>query len=95
MTLAEFEEFRDVQIRPRADWPATFSCNQYEEVWPFLTYGWHAEEQRLHLAGAIPLLDEIVADLLSARPEGGRFHITDEGVYWADSEEQVSRFTIV
>ena len=96
LTLPEFEEFRDVQIRSRRDEsPATFSCNEYGEVWPFVTYGHHAESERLQLKGAIPLLDKIVADVLSAAPTGGRFHLDDEGAYLANDGPQVSRFMVL
>lgn len=81
LTREEFQEFRDVQIRPRAEWPATFSCNGLEEVWPFISYGHTYEEQRTYLQGKIRLLDKIVKIVLQKRPEGGRFFINDEGVF--------------
>lgn len=49
LSQEEFEEFREVKIRPRADWPATFSCNALGEVWPFTSYGHTYEVQRIHL----------------------------------------------
>ena len=96
LTLEEFEEFRDLQIRPRADWPAAFSCNYRKEVWPFVSYGLTYEEQRLHLKGEIQLLDEIVERVLAERPSGGRFYISDNGVFWdAEGNEAVVMFHIV
>ena len=80
LTSEELEEFREVQIRPRADWPATFSSNDLEAVWPFISYGHTYEVQRRYLQGKIPLLDKIVKIVLQERPEGGRFFIDNEGV---------------
>ena len=79
LTQNEFEDFRDVQIRPRADWPATFSCNVWREVWPFNSYGYTRE--RIYLEGQIPRLDEIVRIVLNVRPEEGQFFISDDGIY--------------
>ena len=60
LTPQQIEEFRDVQIVQRADWPATFSCNTDGEVWPFHGYGHTYAEHRMYLQGEITLLDEIV-----------------------------------
>ena len=81
LSREEWDEFRDVQIRPRADWPATFSCNHHREVWPYITFGYTAPSERLDLRGQIPRLDEIVDWVLEIRPGGGRFFISDEGVF--------------
>ena len=67
----DFEEFRDVQIRPRADWPATFSCNGWNEVWPFNSYGATSEGARVYLQNQIPQLDRIVEIVIDFRPSGG------------------------
>ena len=81
LTREVFEEFRDLQIRPRADWPATFSCNPRREVWPFQGYGYTEPKDRVHLESKFDLLDHIVEAVLEERPEGGRFFIDDDGVY--------------
>ena len=90
----EFEEFRDVQIRPRADWPAIFSCNQYQKVWPFRSYGYTGPVTDIQ--GEIPRLDEIVEWVLEMRPEGGRFFINDEGVFIKpeDDDIQIAEFVV-
>lgn len=93
----DFEEFRDVQIRPRADWPATFSCNSWHEVWPFSTYSATAEGDRIYLQGQVPQLDEIVEIVLDFRSSGGRFFIRDDGVFVRPGDEyiKIAKFIIL
>ena len=81
LTPEEFIEFRDVQIRPRADWPATFSRNYMGDVWPWSPYSPTREQDRRYLQGQIPLLDEVVAIVLRKRSEGGRFFLDEDGVH--------------
>lgn len=90
LTRQKFEEFRNVQISPRTDWPATFSCNHFGEVWPPPGYGFTCPDDRMHVQGHYPLLDEIVGIVLAERPAGGRFFLNDEGVFIPDcvSEKQ-------
>ncbi len=95
LTREEFEEFRDVQIRRRYDWPATFSCNGRGEVWPFATYSHTSESERVQLKGVFPVLDLIVERLLLAKSDGGRFHINDQGVFLAHSRDQIAEFEIL
>ena len=96
LSQEEFEEFREIQIRPRADWPAAFSCNFRKEVWPFVSYGLTYEEHRRHLKGKIELLDEIVERVLAERPSGGRFYLNDRGVFSdAEGNESIVLFQIV
>ena len=93
LSVDEFDEFRDVQIRPRADWPATFSCSPRGEVWPFKSWGYTYGTGRLHLEGIFPLLDHIVEIVLRERKGGGRFLIDDDGVFvkpWLDYIQLVS-----
>lgn len=94
MTVAEFEFLRDVQVRPRWGWPATFSCNGRREVWPCTTLGPTPEREREPMEGVRALLDEIVADVLHVRPHGGRFHINDRGVFLASDLRQVTSFLL-
>ena len=88
----EFREFRDVQIIPRWSWPATFSCNNERQVWPYATPGYTRFEKRLYVDGWFTRLDEIVRLVLMVRHEGGRFNIDNNGVRLAESGEQVCRF---
>ena len=87
ISAEEFAYFQDVQIRPRARWPAAFNCNERGDVWPFARYG-HTGPMG-NLRGQIPRLDEIVKVILAERPkvapwehvQGGRFFINNEGVF--------------
>ncbi len=87
ISAEEFAYFQDVQIRPRAGWPAAFNCNERGDVWPFARYG-HTGPMG-NLRGQIPRLDEIVKVILAERPkvapwehvQGGRFFINNEGVF--------------
>ena len=83
MTVAEFTFFRDVQIKPKWGWRATFSCNSKGEVWPSTRFGYTPERERVHMEGVRALLDEIVDDVLDVQPRGGRFHIGDRGAFLA------------
>ena len=96
LSQEEFDEFRWRQIRPRADWPAAFSCNYKREVWPFVSYGLTYDEHRRHLKGEIELLDEIVEGVLAERPSGGRFFLNDRGVFLdAEGNESLFHFHII
>ena len=93
LTREEFNWFRDVQIKPRWDWPATFSCNRQREVWLFVVYGHTPPEDRQYLEqGDYPVLYKIVERFLIYRPKGGRFHIGNEGVFLAKTNEQIYQF---
>ena len=89
---AQFQEFKDAQVRTRGDWPATFSCNAHREVWPFSTYSHTHHSDRIPVAGQIPILDQIVGKFLQINPRGGRFHIDDAGAYFADDKKQFVEF---
>ena len=99
ITQSGFEDFRDVQIRPRFDWPATFSCNEDADVWPFITLGYTDHSSRMLIErGDIPHLDEIVDAVLDFRPLGGRFFISDDGVFIrpeGSPQIQVARFAFI
>ena len=57
----EFKWFRDVQIKPRWDWPATFSCNKDRDVWSPPGYGYTPPEGRIPLEKSkYPVLHKIV-----------------------------------
>ena len=85
----EFEEFRNLQVKNRWDWPASFSCNQKNEVWPWIGFGYSAEEDRIHLEGKVRLLDQIVEIVLQERWLGGRFFICEKGVYLRPSDPHI------
>ena len=39
ITLSQFQDFCELQMKRRWDWPATFSANPKGEVWPYLSKG--------------------------------------------------------
>lgn len=94
ITVAEFEFLRDVQLRPRWGWPATFRCNGKREVWPSTRLGYTPESEREPMDGVRALLDEIVDDVLHVRPRGGRFHINDRVGFLASDLRQVTSFLL-
>ena len=69
----EFEEFRDIQIRPRWGWPVAFSCNQHYQVCPWNRYGYTPESERVYVEGLLPRLDQIVRMVLLRRRRGDDF----------------------
>ena len=97
LSQIDFEKFRYVQIQPRWDWPATFSCNRFNQVWPQNAWGHTDEARREYLEREIQLLDQIVEVVLRARPLGGRFFISNKGVFLKpkESEIQIARFIFV
>jgi hypothetical protein len=95
LTREQFEEFRELQIRPRFDWPATFSANRRGDVWPYKTRGHTPKGERIPLRGLYPVLDKIVAAYVVERKKVGRFFINDEGAHRADTNEQFVRFKFV
>lgn len=88
----QLERLKQAQVRWRGDWPATFSCNRHSQVWPFVTFGYTPEKYRNDLVEEFPILQQIVLRLIQDRPEGGRFHINDCGVYWADNGGRAIEF---
>lgn len=70
-----------------AGWPAVLSCNRDREVWA--TFG-----ERTELQGEISLLDVVVRIVTRERPAGGRFQLSDEGVYVWALERFVAKFEI-
>jgi len=83
VTREEFRNLRELQIKCRWDWPATFSANEHGHIWPYITPGYTAEDNRLHVRGALELLDYLADEYISVRPEGGRFFIDETGCYYS------------
>lgn len=80
-TNREFDQLVQLQIRPRHDWPAVFSCNPVAFSWPFVTFGSTRLTHRPNLFNKSRLLDEIVDAVLHARKEGGRLFVDHAGVF--------------
>jgi hypothetical protein len=81
MSRDEYEAFREVQLRQRWDWPATFSTNSDRDIWPFITRSRTPRAQRVNVRGMSPLLDRIADACLNDRQSGGRFFINETGAY--------------
>ena len=89
LTRAEFSKLRQLQVKFRWDWPATFSANQHGHIWPYITPGYTPESDRLQLRGASELLDLLADEYVDLRPEGGRFFIDDLGAYYSEFSKHV------
>jgi len=92
VTRAEFQTFKELQKRRRWDWPATFSANRYRHIWAFVTNGYTPFDLREDLRGVSPLLDRIANKYLMARPDMGRFFISDAGAFFKDETKTQYQF---
>jgi hypothetical protein len=84
VTRTQLEEIKRLQIRARADWPATFSVNCHVEIWPWTNWGLTPEHNRLHIQGVSPAVDAIAKLFLEIRGEGGRFFVDATGAFYVD-----------
>jgi hypothetical protein len=92
ITLAQFQEFCELQQKRRWDWPATFSTNSKGEVWPFLRKGYTPPRERENVRAYSPLL-AIVADIYTTqRGEGGRFFVNEVGAFWKSDPVEPIQF---
>src|SRR5262245_26742218 len=89
LTREEFSKLRQLQIKFRWDWTATFSANEHGHIWPYITPGYTTEDNRFHVRGALELLDYLADEYVSIRPGGGRFFIDDHGAYYSESSNHV------
>jgi len=84
ITHAEFQEFKDMLIKRRSDWPAVFSTNSNGELWPWVCNGPTPELVRKDVRELSEILDEVANTYTATREEGGRIFIGNEGAYWKD-----------
>lgn len=84
ITRAEFERFRELQVRRRWDWPAVFSSNRKGEIWAYVNHGWTEIEDRTDVKGISDVLDRVAVKLQYVRAERGRFFINECGAFWKD-----------
>ena len=93
ITRKQFDEFKQLQVRKRWDWPATFSANPAGQIWPYVTNGPTPDEKRDYVQGVSTLLDQVAAIYTAHREEGGRFFIGWKGAFYRseddDSERQI------
>ena len=92
LTPEDITVLKSLRLSDKWDWPATFSCNQRREVWPGKVFGPTPPHERYHVGGLFPSLEVIVCLVLQCRPEGGRFHVDDEGVTLARDGRQIIEF---
>lgn len=83
VTVKPFE-LKEIE-RLAGDWPAVFSCNDRGDVWA--TFG-----NQQNLQGEHDLLDLSVRIVTRERRGGGRFQISDEGVYVWSLERSIAEF---
>lgn len=86
------EEIVRLVMMHRRDWPAVFSANMIQDLWPQSQFGRTAHRNRMQLRGAIAALDEIADQLLQVRPEGGRFFVNHEGAFMKDEQCSLVQF---
>lgn len=88
----ELGDLKSMVVKRRLDWPAWFSTNPSGQVWPGVTFSYHARDQRIQLRGENALLDDLADLLVSLRPEGGRFFVNDEGASFRPEHGSVVEF---
>jgi predicted nucleic acid-binding Zn-ribbon protein len=87
----EYRLIRFLQQKPR-EWPAWFSANVKGEVWPGVNYGPTPLDTRLDVRGISEVLDKVINIYLHVRPGGGRFFVSDEGVFYKDENADPVQF---
>ena len=97
VTREEFNRLRQLQLKFRWDWPATFSANEHGHIWPYITPGYTTEDIRFHVRGALDILDYLADEYINIRSEGGRFFIDETGAYYShfSSHVQFGKFEFV
>ena len=86
--FSELDLLKKVGPVEHRKWPAVFSCNEYNDLWLFITYGYTAPEDRIDVRGKFPVLDAIADEYLEHRPRGGRFFVSDEGAFFNEGDGQ-------
>lgn len=92
LTPEDVKALTRLRFSNKWDWPATFSCNASCAVWPGMTFGPTPPHEKHHVDGLFPALDAIVQGFLDYRPEGGRFHVDNEGVTVASDGVKIIEF---
>lgn len=92
LTPKDVTTLERLQFSANWDWPATFSCNESREVWPGIVFGLTPPHERHQVGGLFPALDAIVQCVLHYQPEGGRFHVDEEGVTLARDGRKIIGF---
>jgi hypothetical protein len=87
----DFEKIRGL-ARRSGDYWMVFSTNYKEEIWPTTSLGLNPVPDREHVQGCIQVLDQIVQEYLRVRGSGGRFFVSERGVYYKDEPMNETKF---
>lgn len=90
----EFEKFKAEAGANGWGWPVALSTNHWREVWPPPGRGFTQPDDRRRLYGRFPFIGRIVDAYLKERPEGGRFFIDDQLVYYRPEEDNKPCYAI-
>jgi hypothetical protein len=85
VTRSQLEEIKQLQLKKRSDWPATFSVNCHGRIWPFAKWGHTPDYNRDPIEGISPTLDAVAGRFLYLRSEGGRFFVDATGAYYIEN----------
>jgi hypothetical protein len=91
LSRSELVELKHLQIRRRRDWLATFSANEYGNIWPFVSRGWTPLENRREVRSC-ELIKRVRDRYLAEREGGGRIFINENGAFYKDQERQRHQF---
>ena len=83
----EFETLKTEAVRNGWGWPAALSTNHWREVWPPTGWGYTPVDDRRRLHGRFLFVGQIVDAYLERRPEGGRFFVGDDIVFYKLDED--------
>jgi len=90
---SELEGMKILQVRNHRGWPAVFSTNVLGEIWCCTHFGNTPVNKRLYVQGELRVIDRIGEIYRGERPSGGRFFISDEGVFY--SEENCDQVQLI
>jgi hypothetical protein len=96
--LSDLDVMKALQVKNHASWPAVFSTNSDREIWCFSHFGKTPRNRRIFVEGELPAIEQIAEIYRRERPEGGRFFISDAGVFYTeecDKETQFIEFQLV
>lgn len=72
--------------------PVELSCNRHGDVWVPTSRGHTSPDNRKSVRGSSRCIDDLVAEVLRAQPDGGRFWVQKQGVFLLSSGRWLRRF---
>jgi hypothetical protein len=90
---SDLENMKKLQVKNHADWPAVFSTNSDCEIWCYCRFGNTPRDERVFVQGELEIIDFIAKTYRYERPNGGRFFISDAGVF--HKEENCEEIQII